>query len=129
MDVKISFLNGYISWRSYVKQPHGFENYEKSYYVFKLKKSLYGQKKTSRAWYDRLSSFLLENKFTKGKVDTTVFCKTFKNDILIVQIYVDDIIFGFDNPSLYEEFSKMMQAEFEMSLMGELEFFLGIQIN
>ena len=67
--------------------------------------------------------------FTRGKVDTTLFCKSFKNDILIVQIYVDDIIFGSTNPSLCQEFAKLMQAEFEMSLMGELRFFLGIQID
>ena len=71
----------------------------------------------------------MQNKFTKGKVDTTLFCKAFKNDILIVQIYVDDIIFGSANPSLCQEFAKLMQAEFEMSLMGELKFFLGIQID
>ena len=71
----------------------------------------------------------MENDFTRGKVDTTLFCKTFKNDILVVQIYVDDIIFGSANISLCEEFSKLMQAEFEMSMMGELRFFLGIQIE
>ena len=129
MDVKSAFLNGYISEEVYVKQPPGFEHPEKSDYVFKLKKSLYGLKQAPRAWYDRLSSFLLENDFTRGKVDTTLFCNAFKNDILIVQIYVDDIIFGSANPSLCEDFSKMMQAEIEMSLMGELKFFLGIQID
>ena len=64
---------------------------------FKHKKSLYGPKQAPRAWYERLSNFILENDFTKGKVDTTLFCKTFKNDILVVQIYVDDIIFGYAN--------------------------------
>ena len=129
MDVKSAFLNGYISEEVYVKQPPGFEHSEKSDHVFKLKKSRYGLKQAPRAWYDRLSSFLLENNFTRGKVDTTLFCKTFKNDILMVQIYVDDIIFGSANPSLCKEFSKLMQAEFEMSLMGKLKFFLGIQID
>ena len=129
MDVKSAFLNGYISEEVYVHQPPGFESSNYPEKVFKLKKSLYGLKQAPRAWYERLSNFLLENNFTRGKVDTTLFCKSFKNDILIVQIYVDDIIFGSANPSLCQEFAKLMQAEFEMSLMGELKFFLGIQID
>src|SRR3954471_5967521 len=98
-------------------------------HVFKLKKSLYGLKQAPIAWYERLSSFLLDNGFTRGKVDTTLFCKTFKRDILICQIYVDDIIFGTSNATLGKEFAKSMQAEFEMSMMGELKYFLEIQIN
>src|ERR1044072_959586 len=97
--------------------------------LFSNKKLLSLSYQAPRAWYERLSNFLLENKFTRGKIDTTLFCKSFKNDILIFQIYVDDIIFGSANPSLCQEFSKLMQAEFEMSLMGELKFFLGIQID
>src|SRR4051812_31144681 len=95
---------------------------------FKLKKSLYGLKQTPRAWYERLSSLLLDNGFTRGKVDTTLFCKTFKKDILICQIYVDDIIFRTSNAYLGKDFAKSMQEEFEMSMMGELKYFLGIQI-
>ena len=110
-------------------QPPGFENSKNPEYIFKLKKSLYGLKQAPRAWYERLSNFLLEKEFTRGKVDTTLFCKSFKNDILVCQIYVDDIIFGSTKPSLGREFDKCMQAEFEMSLMGELKFFLGIHIN
>jgi hypothetical protein len=129
MDVKSVFLNGYIDEEVYVHQPPGFENSKHPDYVYKLKKSLYGLKQAPRAWYERLSKFLLENDFTRGKVDTTLFCKSFKKDILICQIYVDDIIFGSTKTSLGKEFAKTMQAEFEMSLMGELKFFLGIQIN
>ena len=129
MDVKSAFLNGYIEEEVYVHQPPGFENTKHPEHVFKLKKSLYGLKQAPRAWYERLSNFLLENEFTRGKVDTTLFCKTVKSDILVCQIYVDDIIFGSTNPSLGRKFAKCMQAEFEMSLMGELKFFLGIQIN
>ena len=110
-------------------QPPGFENTKHPEHVFKLKKLLYGLKQAPRAWYERLSNFLLENEFTRGKVDTTLFCKSVKNDILVCQIYVIDIIFGSTNPSLGRKFAKCMQAEFEMSLMGELKFFLGIQIN
>jgi hypothetical protein len=129
MDVKSVFLNGYISEEVYVHQPPGFENSKCPEHVFKLKKSLYGLKQALRAWYERLSSFLLENDFIRDKVDSTLFCKNIRNDLMICQIYVDDIIFGSANPSVCQEFSELMQAEFEMSLMQELKFFLRIQIN
>ncbi|KAK2403016.1 hypothetical protein QL285_052490 [Trifolium repens] len=129
MDVKSAFLNGVISEEVYVKQPPGFEDLKKAEHVFKLKKSLYGLKQAPRAWYEKLSNFLLENGFQKGQIDNTLFRKTTKKDILIIQIYVDDIIFGSTNASLCKNFSKLMQDEFEMSMMGELKFFLGIQIN
>jgi len=129
MDVKSAFLNGFIMEEVYVKQPPGFVNETYPDHVFKLKKALYGLKQAPRAWYDRLKTFLLENGFTMGKVDTTLFTKTKDKDLLIVQIYVDDIIFGSTNDCLCQEFSKSMQGEFEMSLMGELNFFLGLQIK
>ena len=98
-------------------------------HIFKLLKDLYGLKKAPRTWYERLSNFLLEKVFSKGKVDITLLIKISKNNLLIVQIYVDDIIFGGTNHCLCEEFSKLMQGEFEMSLMGELKFFLSLQIK
>jgi len=106
-----------------------FENSDMSNHVFKLKKALYGLKQAPRAWYERLSKFLLEKDFTRGKVDTTLFIKRKMNDILLVQIYVDDIIFESTNDSLCKEFSQDIQSEFEMSMMGELNFFLGLQIK
>ena len=104
MDVKSAFLNGYIMEEVYVEQPPGFENCDLPNHVYKLTKALYGLKQAPRAWYDRLSSFLLENGFVMGKVDTTLFIKHKHHDILVVQIYVDDIIFGATNSSLCEEF-------------------------
>ena len=92
-----------------------------------LKKALYGLKQAPRAWYERLSKFLLKKGFKMGKFDSTLFIKTKENDMLLVQIYVDDIIFGATNVSLCEEFSKC--SEFEMSMMGELKFFIGLQIK
>ena len=86
MDVKSAFLNGYIDEEVYVHQPPCFENSKHPEYVYKLKKSLYGLKQAPRACYERLSSFLLENNFTRGKLDTTLFCKLFKHDILVCQI-------------------------------------------
>jgi len=82
-------------------------------------------KQAPRAWYDRLSNFLIKNDFKRGQVDTTLFRRTLEKYILVVQIYVDDIIFGSTNASLCKKFSKLMQDEFEMSMMGELKFFLG----
>jgi len=93
------------------------------------KKALYGLKQVPRAWYERLSKILLEKNFIPGKVDTTLFIKKKNNDILLVQIYVDDIIFGSTNESLCKEFSIDMQIEFEMSMMGELNYFIGLQIK
>lgn len=90
---------------------------------------MYGLKQAPRAWYERLKTFLIENDFNIGKIDTTLFTKRKGKDILIVQIYVDDIIFGATNESLCKEFAKCMQEEFEMSMMGELNFFLGLQIK
>jgi len=92
IDVKSAFLNGVIFEEVCVKQPPGFEDLKHHDYVYKLKKSLYGLKQAPRAWYDRLSTFLLENDFKRGQVDTILFRRTLEKDILIVQIYVDDII-------------------------------------
>ncbi|KAH9792467.1 hypothetical protein KPL71_004134 [Citrus sinensis] len=129
MDVKSAFLNGYILEEVYVKQPPGFENEKFPNHVYKLLKALYGLKQAPRAWYDRLKNFLLENDFSMGKADTTLFVKHKNQDILIVQIYVDDIIFCSTNELLCKEFSLCMSKEFEMSMMGELKYFLGLQIK
>ena len=123
------FLNGFINEEVYVEQPPGFGSFNFPNHVFKLKKTLYGLKQAPRAWYERLSKFLISSGFRMGKIDTTLFIKLRENDILIVQIYVDDIIFGATNVSLCEEFAKSMHSEFEMSMMGELNFFLGLQIK
>ncbi|KAH9668310.1 Integrase catalytic domain-containing protein [Citrus sinensis] len=129
MDVKSAFLNGYIMEEVFVKQPPGFKNEKFPNHVYKLLKALYGLKQAPRAWYDRLKNFLLENDFSMGKADTTLFVKHKNQNILIVQIYVDDIIFGSTNELLCKEFSSCMSKEFEMSMMGELKYFLGLQIK
>lgn len=104
MDVKSSFLNGLIYEEVYVKQPPGFKDPIHPDYVIKLKKSLYGLKQAPRVWYERLRNFLLENGFQKGQVDIN----TLKNNILILQVYVDNSIFGSTNSFLCQEFSKTM---------------------
>ena len=129
MDVKSAFLNGHINEEVYVSQPPDFENYEHPNYVYKLKHALYGLKQAPRAWYERLSKFLLEQGFSRGKVDTTLFIRHQGKHSILVQVYVDDIIFGSTNINLVKEFSKLMQGEFEMSMMRELNYFLGLQIK
>ncbi|WVZ58242.1 LOW QUALITY PROTEIN: hypothetical protein U9M48_008528 [Paspalum notatum var. saurae] len=97
--------------------------------VYKLRKALYGLKQAPRAWYARLKSLLLKFGFVMGSVDNTLFLLSRGGDILIVQIYVDDIIFGGSSHALVSSFAEQMNREFEMSLMGELQFFLGLQIK
>ena len=106
MDVKSAFLNGIINEEVYVEQPLWFDSHEFLNHVYKQNKILYGLKQEPRAWYERLSTFLLDNEFTS--VDTTLFTKRKNHDLLIIQIYVGDIIFGATNPSLCEEFAKLI---------------------
>ena len=129
MDVKTAFLNGQLREEVYVSQPEGFVDLDHPNHVYRLKKALYGLKQAPRAWYDKLSAFLLANHFTIGTVDPTLFIQTHGEDILIVQIYVDDIIFGSTNKKYSNTFSKLMKQNFEMSMMGELKFFLGLQVH
>jgi hypothetical protein len=127
MDVKSAFLNGPIKEEVYVDQPPGFEDSEYPNHVYKLSKALYGLKQAPRAWYECLRDFLITNGFKVGKADPTLFTKTIAKDLFICQIYVDDITFGSTNKSTYEEFSRIMIQKFEMSMMGELKYFLGFQ--
>jgi hypothetical protein len=129
MDVKSAFLNGPINEEVYVAQPPGFEDPLHPDHVYKLHKALYGLKQAPRAWYEHLRDFLLKNGFEIGKVDSTLFTKGVKGGLFICQIYVDDITFGCANKSYNEEFARMMTNRFEMSMMGELKFFLGFQIK
>nr|AAP53706.1 retrotransposon protein, putative, unclassified [Oryza sativa Japonica Group] len=129
MDVKSAFLNGFIQEEVYVKQPPGFENPDFPNHVFKLSKALYGLKQAPRAWYDRLKNFLLAKGFTMGKVDKTLFVLKHGDNQLFVQIYVDDIIFGCSTHAVVVDFAETMRREFEMSMMGELSYFLGLQIK
>ncbi|KAD2805405.1 hypothetical protein E3N88_38782 [Mikania micrantha] len=129
MDVKSAFLYGKIKEEVYVCQPPGFEDNKHPDWVYKLDKALYGLKQAPRAWYDTLSTFLLKNNFTRGSIDQTLFIKNVGQHKLLVQIYVDDIIFASSDPKLCDDFTKLMTTNFEMSAMGELQFFLGLQIK
>nr|GEW18768.1 hypothetical protein [Tanacetum cinerariifolium] len=129
MDVKIMFLHGSLKEDVYVCQPEGFIDANYPSHVYKLKKALYGLKQALRAWYDKQSTFLLQNGFFKGIIDPTLFTRRFDDDILVVHVYVDDIIFGSTNPRYANLFSDLMKSRFEMTMMGEMTFFLGLQVN
>ena len=120
IDVKSAFLNDFIEEEVYVKQPPDFENLKFSNRVYKLQKALYGLKQAPRVWYDRLKNFLLAQGFKIGCVDKTLFLMRSSSDFLLVQIYVEDIIFGGSSHDLVSKFSEQMSREFEMSMMGEL---------
>ncbi|XP_073056906.1 uncharacterized protein [Primulina eburnea] len=129
MDVKSAFLNGFLSEEVHVRQPKGFKDPHKPNHVYKLKKALYGLKQAPRAWYGRLTDYLLDIGFTRGEVDKTLFIQKAQGEILICQIYVDDIIFGASSQKHANDFVECMSSTFEMSMVGELNFFLGLQIK
>ncbi|KAI3735401.1 hypothetical protein L6452_14897 [Arctium lappa] len=129
MDVKSAFLYGTIDEEVYVCQPPGFENPSYPDRVYKLKKALYGVHQAPRAWYDTLFTYLLENGFERGIIEKTLFIKRSKKDTLLVQIYVDDIIFGSTKDQMCRDFEELMHKSFKMSSMGELTLFLGLQVK
>ncbi|GJY67748.1 retrovirus-related pol polyprotein from transposon TNT 1-94 [Tanacetum coccineum] len=129
MDVKTAFLNGELKEEVYVSQPEGFVDLDHPHHVYRLKKALYGLKQAPRAWYDTLSKFLLAQGFSKGVVDPTLFIRTTGKHTLHVQIYVDDIIFASTDPRDCDRFSNEMSSKFQMSMMGQISFFLGLQIS
>ncbi|GJR56242.1 retrovirus-related pol polyprotein from transposon TNT 1-94 [Tanacetum coccineum] len=129
MDIKTAFLNGELKEEVYVSQPEGFVDQDNPSHVYKLKKALYGLKQALRAWYDMLSSFLISQHFSKGAVDPTLFTRQAGNNLLLVQIYVDDIIFASTNTAMCNEFANQMTTKFKMSMMGQISLFLGLQIS
>nr|GEW46088.1 hypothetical protein [Tanacetum cinerariifolium] len=124
MDVKSAFLYETIEEEVYVCKPLGIEDPNHPDKVYKVVKALYGLHQAPRAWYETLANYLFENDFQRGKMDHTLFIKRQKGDILLVQIYVDDIIFGSTNKDLCKAFEKLMKDKFQMSSMGEITFFL-----
>ena len=129
MDVKCAFLNGYLNEEVFVEQPKGFEDPHFPDHVLRLKKALYGLKQAPRAWYDRLTNYLLDRGFKRGYADRTLFVKNDEYYLLVAQLYVDDIVFGATIDAQAIEFSEEMKKEFEMSMVGELTFFLGLQVK
>ncbi|KAJ9544368.1 hypothetical protein OSB04_024075 [Centaurea solstitialis] len=129
MDVKCAFLNGELQEVVYVEQPEGFVDPKYPEHVYVLNKALYGLKQAPRAWYENLTIYLLGSGYKKGTVDPTMFLRRSGNHLTVVQIYVDDIIFASTNHESCIEFEQTMKSRFQMSMMGELTFFLGLQVR
>ena len=129
MDVKSAFLNGILQEEVYVKQLRDFVDPHRPDDVYKLKRALYSLKQAPKAWYDRLTAYLTEHGFKKGFADTNLFIRTDKNYFVVAQIYVDDIVFSATNDSLAQSFADEMKAMFEMSMVGKLTYFLGLQVK
>ena len=129
MDVKTAFLYGNLEEEVFLKQPPGFESPEFPDHVYRLDKAVYGLKQAPRAWYDTLATYLISNGYSRGAIDKTLFTKKSVADLILVQIYVDDIIFGSTSECLSQEFADIMSQKFEMSMMGEMSFFLGLQVK
>ncbi|GJX82191.1 retrovirus-related pol polyprotein from transposon TNT 1-94 [Tanacetum coccineum] len=121
MYVKTAFLNGELKEEVYISQPEGFVDQDNPSHVYKLKKAIYGLKQAPHAWYDMMSSFLISQQFSKGAVDPTLFTRQAGNDLLLVQIYVDDIIFASTNTTMCNEFSNQMTTKFKMSMIGQID--------
>nr|GFA73917.1 hypothetical protein [Tanacetum cinerariifolium] len=128
MDVKSTFLCSTIDEEVYVMQPPRFQDTEFPARVYKVEKVMYGLHQAPRAWYDTLSKYLLTNGFQRGTIDQTLFIKRQRGSFILVQVYVDDIIFGSSNPQLCREFEALMHEKFQISAMGELNFFLDLQV-
>ncbi|GJV97963.1 putative ribonuclease H-like domain-containing protein [Tanacetum coccineum] len=127
MDVKSAFLYGTIDEEVYVMQPPSFQDPQFPHKVYKVVKAMYGLHQAPKAWYGTLSKYLLDNGFQRGTIDQTLFIRKHKGEFLLVQVYVDDIIFGSSNPKLCREFKALMHDKLKMSAMGELSFFLDLR--
>nr|GEV97650.1 putative ribonuclease H-like domain-containing protein [Tanacetum cinerariifolium] len=128
-NINSAFIYEKIKEEVYVCQPSRFEDPDHHDKVYKVVKALYGLHQALRAWYETLANYLLGNGFHRGKIDQTLYIKRQKGYILLVQVYVDDIIFGFTKKELCTEFERLMKDKFHMSSMGELTFFLGLQVK
>ncbi|GJY00586.1 putative ribonuclease H-like domain-containing protein [Tanacetum coccineum] len=122
-------LSQFLRKTVYVSQPPGFVDPDHPKKVYKVFKALYGLHQAPRAWYATLSTFLEKHGYKRGTIDKTLFIKRDKKDIMLVQVYVDDIIFGSTKKSWCDEFEALMKSRFQMSSMGELIFFLGLQVK
>eukprot|EP00253_Pinus_taeda_P025601 PITA_25601 len=129
MDVKSALLNGVLMEEVYIEQPPGYGKKGQEHKVCRLKKAFYGLKQAPRAWYSRIDSYLLENGFEKCEGESTLYIKEKDGKFLIVVLYVDDVIFTRNDDYLIENFKTIMKEEFEMTDMGLLRYFLGIEVE
>ena len=128
LDVKSAFLHGELKENVYIEQPKGFVKKGEEGKVLKLKKALYGLKQAPRAWYSRIKAYFLESGFEKCPSEHTLFTKTEEGKALVVSIYVDDLIFTGNDEKLIKEFKVSMKNEFNMTDLGKMKFFLGVEV-
>lgn len=128
LDVKSAFLHGELNEDVYVEQPKGFEVREESNKVYKLKKALYGLKQAPRAWYSRIEGYFVKEGFKKCYCKHTLFLKKEEDNILIVSLYVDDLIYTGNLVTMLERFKKSMMNEFSMTDLGGMKYFLGVEV-
>jgi len=129
MDVKSAFINGDLEEEVYIEQPDGFILGNDPKLVCGQKKALYGLKQAPRAWYFWLDKYLHQQGFSKGSIDSNIYIKIDNDKFLIIVVYVDDIIFGSNEEAMSQKFALVMQKELEMSLLGEITYFLGLQVQ
>ncbi|CAM8965620.1 unnamed protein product [Rhodiola kirilowii] len=129
MDVKSTFLNGFLNEEVYVAQPKGFEDPHHPTHVYRLKKALYGLKQAPKIWYECLTVFLKDHDYVRGGVGKTMFVKHTRSDFIIAQIYVVNIVFGSSTQKLVDKFVEQMQQEFKMSMVGEINYFLKLEVK
>ena len=129
MDVKSAFLHGMLQEDMYLQQPQGYVRKNNEHKVYKLQKAIYGLKQALRAWYSRIEAYFTKEGFVRSKTEHTLFVKEQgKEKVLYVNIYVDDLVFIGNDEQLMEEFKTSMKAEFEMTDLGKMRYFLGIEV-
>lgn len=129
MDVKSAFLNGVLEEEVYVRQPAGYEKQSEEDKVYRLKRALYGLKQAPRAWYTRIDSYFQKNGFQRCPHEHTLYIKNNSQGDIIVCLYVDDMIFIGNNMQLISEFREAMISQFEMTDLGLMSYFLGIEVT
>ena len=129
MNVNSAFLNSFLNEEVFVEQPKEFQDPHFPDHVLKLKKALYGLKQAPRAWYDCLTTYLLDHGFKRNQADRTLFIKRDEKSLIVAQVYMDDIVFRSIIDHLAHEFLEEMKKEFEISMVGELNYFLGLQVK
>ena len=129
MDVKSAFLNGILEEEVYVEQPLGYEVKGEEDKVLRLKKALYGLKQAPRAWNSKIDKYFQEKKYMKCPYEHALYIKMQGESILIICLYVDDLVFTGNDPSMFDEFKREMAKEFEMTDIGLMSYYLGIEVK
>ncbi|KAJ4754257.1 polyprotein [Rhynchospora pubera] len=129
LDVKSAFLNGDLNEEVYVEQPEGFKKKGKENWVYKLTKALYGLKQAPRAWYSKIDSCFIKSGFERSKSEPNLYVKKEGDKLLILCLYVDDMIYFGTDEGLVEQFKNNMKKQFEMTDLGLLHYFLGLEVK